>query len=284
MNDFHELTIVIPCKDDPCLLDCIDSIDLDCEVLVVINGSSEAYIAEMKPELNKRKVRMECLPEPNLAKALEYGVWAASYDAILFMDSDCRFESGAIAKLLEARSKGDPLQQVFKGFVCFDEGDTWLSSIIAKSRHRHTAAPKTAYKPPLLVDRRLAPKIGGYFFDARLRWKEDSDLDWRLRTAGCEIVIVPEACIQHTALSLQADLRSNFRYGIGAALGEILEIPLTPPQRSVSNTLIQDGIAVALYMALANLVRSLGYYWTLTKAIFSGKHPHLSFFGKKAKI
>lgn len=283
MNDFHELTIVIPCKDDPCLLECIDSIDLNCEVLIIINGSSDAYIAEMKPELTKRKVRMECLSEPNLAKALEYGVWAASYDAILFMDSDCRFVSGAIAKLLEARSKGEPTQEVFKGLVCFDPGKTWLSTIIARSRHRHTAAPKTAYKPPLLVDRRLAPKIGGYFFDARLRWKEDSDLDWRLRTAGCDIVLVPSACILHAPLSLQTDLRSNFRYGIGAALGEILEIPLTPPQRSVSHTLAQDGIAVALYMALANLVRSLGYYWTLAKAILSSQHPYLAFWRKKAK-
>ena len=257
-----DLSIVIPCKDDPRVLDCIASIDRPCEVVVVINGSSDAFFDDIEPRLTARGARVERLMPANLSAALQHGVVTAAHDGILFMDADCLFLPAAITRLVNAMTAGDAAHQVFKGRVDFAPGSGWLSSLIARSRYRHTSAPPTAFKPPLLVDRRIAPRIGGYFFDPRLRWKEDADLDWRIRQAGISVVAVADAGIQHAALTPREDLRSNFRYGVGAALGEMLDIPLTRPERSVAHTRSQDGVAVATYMAVANLARAVGYWWT----------------------
>ena len=272
MTCSNNLTIVIPCKDDPRVLDCITSIDHACEVLVVINGSSDAFFDAIEPRLIALGARVERLLPANLSAALQHGVIASRHDAILFMDADCLFLPTTITRLLTAMTAGDATGQVFKGRVDFDPGRGWLSRLIARSRHRHTSAPNTAFKPPLLVDRRIAPRIGGYFFDPRLRWKEDADLDWRLRVAGIEVIAVPEASIRHAALGLRDDLRSNFRYGVGAALGELLDIPLTHPKRSLTYTRSHDGTAVAAYMAVANLARAIGYRWTRIRAALVGTH------------
>jgi len=259
-------TVVIPCRDDPRVLACVDSIDAPCETLVVVNGSSHAFTAEIGPALAARGAAMEVLPEANLSAALEHGVWAACNNAILFMDADCTFAPGSIATLLDAMNAWSDGPAVFKGEVRFDCGSSSISRLIARSRQLHTTAPVTAFKPPLLVARHLAPAIGGYFFDKRLLWKEDADLDWRLRQAGVAVVPVPQAHIRHAALDLPSDLRSNYRYGVGAALGKLLGIPLTAPDRSLRMTYRQAGVAVAAYMALANLARSIGYHWRLATA------------------
>ena len=270
MNPDLPLTIVIPCKDDRRVLECIASVDVDCEILVVVNGSSNAFVAEIGPALSTCGAIMECLQQANLSAALEHGVHAAGNDAILFMDADCLFEAGTIMQLYTALASGRVDNAVFKGTVCFDAGRGRLSKLIARSRHIHTTAPPTAFKPPLLVHRCLAQKIGGYFFDARLLWKEDADLDWRLRQAGITVTPIPDARIQHAALDIRADLRSNYRYGVGAALGELLSIPLTSPNRSLRLTFQHDGLAVASYMAIANLARAVGYRWTLVIAAIKG--------------
>jgi glycosyltransferase involved in cell wall biosynthesis len=213
---------------------------------------------------------MVCREEANLSAALECGVQTASNDAILFMDADCQFEPGTIDLLYAAMVAGGAENNVYKGSVCFDKGRGYLSRLIARSRHVHTTAPPTAFKPPLLVHRCLTPRIGGYFFDSRLLWKEDADLDWRLREAGVAVEPVANAHIRHAALDICTDLRSNYRYGVGAALGKIMAIPLTTPDRSLRRTLQSEGIAVAGYMSLANLARGIGYRWTLVMAAVRG--------------
>jgi glycosyltransferase involved in cell wall biosynthesis len=267
VNNALPLTIVIPCKDDFRVLECIASVDVECEILVVVNGSTDAFVAEITPALAARGAQMACLEEANLSAALQHGVNMAQHDAILFMDADCLFEQGTISQLYAAMEAGGSDSGVYKGMVCFDSGPGLLSQLIARSRHIHTSAPPTAFKPPLLVHRCLTPRIGGYFFNARLLWKEDADLDWRLRQAGIAVVVVPEAKIHHAALELRADLRSNYRYGVGAALGKLMSIPLTTPDRSLWRTLQSDGPAVASYMALVNVARTIGYHWTLVSAV-----------------
>jgi len=257
------LSIVIPCKDDWRVLECVDSIDVDCEALVIINGCKSDFITEVMPQLTRRKAKVLMLEEANLSAALQHGVDHAKHNAMLFMDSDCQFETGAIGKLVSAMSHHGPGQAVFKGLVCFDSGHGFLSKLIAQSRHIHTGAPPTAYKPPLLAHRCLAGHIGGYFFNPLLRWKEDADLDWRLRQAGVTVVPVSDARIHHAALEIFTDLRSNFRYGVGAALGQILDIPLTSPDRTLRHAYQSGGLAVTAYMLLANMARSTGYGWTL---------------------
>jgi glycosyltransferase involved in cell wall biosynthesis len=251
-----KLTVVIPCRDDPRVVDCVRSVDADAEVLIVLNGSPPAFRAALGDELAGR-ARIETLPRPNLSHALEHGIAAASCDRVLLMDSDCVFEPGSLAAIDAAFAAGAPDDEVYKGRIGFDAGSTWASAVIARSRAQRCSVG--AYKPPLAFSRQLRARLGGYFFDARLPWKEDADFAHRIDRAGIRIVSVDGCMIHHAPLSVATDLRSSFRYGIGAAIARHLDVTLARPDRSATRSFRLHGLAAALYMLIANRARAAGY-------------------------
>lgn len=167
-----KITVVIPCKDDGKIKQCLLSIDpAVCGAFVVFNGAKKefieqiaAFVREAAPDLEYRSLVLE---KPNLAKALEAGTKHSESDLVLYMDSDCTFGQGCIDAFLAETGQRDMSGCVLKGKIIFDPGDTWLEHIIADSRTHHTADVLTAYKPPLLISKRILPKIGGYAFDSR---------------------------------------------------------------------------------------------------------------------
>lgn len=256
------ITIVIPCKNDPLIIECVKSIDYPCEVLIVFNGASITFIENIKNKLSTYNVRYEVLKEANLSWALETGTRIAESDYVLYMDSDCTFGPGAIKAFSNAIEKGKPLMEVYKGDVIFAKGISYIEKIIAQSRTHHTAEVLTAYKPPLLISKNIINKIGGYAFDKRLIWREDSDLDHRIRMAKISIVPVKAGVIFHKSINLKTDMRSTFRYGIGLAIANVLNITLTEVPRSVMSTYKSQGIIPALYMLIRNRVYDCGYWYT----------------------
>lgn len=252
------LTIVIPCRDDPRVVECVGSVDADAEILIVLNGSPPDFADMVRREVGAR-ARIEILPLPNRSSAVEQGIRTASFDRVLLMDSDCVFEAGSIAAVERAFDGGASDEEVYKGRIVFDPGPARSSALVARSRSQRMGHVTTAYKPPLAVSRRLRNRLGGYFFDSRLPWKEDADLDYRVRQAGIRIVPVEGCVIHHAPLAVGADLTSSFRYGVGAAIARHLDVPLPQPRRSVVESLRRHGPEAALYMVVNNLVRTAGY-------------------------
>ena len=89
------LSIVIPCADDARIGSCLDSIDENVEIVVVLNGAS----SEVRKIVGNYEVKRVNIRERNLAKALNIGITMSKNKKFVFMDSDCRFENGAIRKL-----------------------------------------------------------------------------------------------------------------------------------------------------------------------------------------
>jgi glycosyltransferase involved in cell wall biosynthesis len=263
-----KLSIVIPCKDDKKVTSCVASIDASVEVVIVFNGSPVKFIKQVKEKLKNKKaknIKYIELPEANLAWALEKGAWASKNDWVLFMDSDCLFEKGAVEGFYQSMLKGNPDKEVYKGQVIFDNSGNVMSRIIAKSRQHHTAEELTAYKPPLALSKKIARKVGGYLFNERLIWREDADLDNRLRIARIKILPVPSGTIHHGALDLKTDLRSTLRYGVGGAIAKSLGIKLTDVPRSFFSTWRSQGVIPALYMLFRNRFYTAGYYYQKAK-------------------
>ena len=252
------LTIVIPCRDDEQVVRCVRSVDADAEILIVLNGSPPEFAEHVRREVGAR-VRIETLASANRSRAVEHGIQAASFDWVLLMDSNCVFEAGSIAAVERVFDAGSSDAEVYKGRIVFDPGSRRSSRLVARSRSQRMGRMETAYKPPLALSRRLRDRLGGYFFDSRLIWKEDADLDQRVRRAGIRIVSVEGCVIHHAPLSVGADLASSFHYGIGAAIADHLEIPLLKPFRSVVESLRRHGPEAALYMIVLNLVLRAGY-------------------------
>jgi glycosyltransferase involved in cell wall biosynthesis len=251
------LSVVIPCRDDVALFECVRSVDADTEVVVVLNGSPPAFAARVKAELDGR-ARLLHLDRPNLARALEEGIRAAAHDRVLLMDSDCVLAPGAIAAIAQAMDAGDPAAEVYRGRILFDPGRTRGSALVARSRRQRQGGRLIAYKPPLALWRGLAPRLGGHIFDPRLPWKEDADLDHRVRRAGVRVVAVDGCVIRHGPLTIAGDLRSTFRYGMGVAIAQAHALPLSPPSRSLRTALRNDGVAAALYLVAGNGAHAAG--------------------------
>ncbi len=253
------LSIAIPCRDDPRLEDCIRSIPvgLPVEILVCLNGSP-AHFRKHLEETFPDRLRLEELPDAHLARALEHAIQKAEHDHVLLMDSDCLFAPGAIESMLTAISRGSSENEVYKGLVEFDPGRTWSSALVARSRTRRQGSGLNAYKPPLVVSRKIAKRIGGYFFDGRLLWKEDADLDHRIRAAGIRIVSVESCRIKHAPLTLWSDLRSSFCYGVGKAIAKAHEIPLKASDRSHRQAYQEDGLMGLAYSLALMVSHSAG--------------------------
>jgi GT2 family glycosyltransferase len=258
------LGIVIPCRDDARVVPCVGSVDADAEILIVLNGSPPGFADALRREVGAR-ARLELLPAANASRALEHGIRVASFDRVLLMDSDCVFAAGALAAVARAFDEGSSDEEVYKGRIVFDPGSSRASALVARSRSQRMGHFEIAYKPPLAFSRRLRDRLGGYFFDPRLVWKEDADLDSRIRRAGIRIVPVERCVIHHAPLSLGADLTSSFHYGIGVAIARHLHIALARPRRSLREALRLHGPDAALYMTVANLVLRAGYSYGLAR-------------------
>lgn len=260
--NFPILSIVIPCKNDRLLFESVGSIkSTDVEIIIVFNGTDEKFVREVQKYFDSdKRVRIIILENPNLAWALETGTRVAKSDWILFNDSDCIFGNGSVEAFIKSAKSHDLSSCVLKGDVIFAKSDSIIGNIIADSRTHHTAEVLTAYKPPLLVSKKILPRIGGYFFDSRLIWREDSDLDNRVRNAGIAIKPVEGGVIYHKCLDLKSDLRSTYRYGMGLALAQIMKIKLTEVPRSTFSTFKSKGLLPALYMSIRNRIYQIGIF------------------------
>lgn len=257
-----KVTIVIPCKDDELLPRCISSIDYDCKVLVVFNGSPRSFVKKIKNHYKDNPdVLFLDIKEPGIGWALEMGTRAVKTDLIFYMDSDCTFERGAIEAFIKKSMSGDPDNEVYKGEVVFAKGSGIIETLTGKSRTHHTAETLSAYVPPVMIAKTIIKKIGGYAFDKRLTWREDSDFDNRIKEAGLKLVYVPEGIVYHKSLSLRADLKSTFNYGVGFAIATVLHIKLTEVPKSVISTFKSQGLLPALYMIFRNRIYDIGYLY-----------------------
>ncbi|MCL5409995.1 MAG: glycosyltransferase [Patescibacteria group bacterium] len=206
-----DLSIVIPCSDDPLIERCLQSIDSDVDIVVALNAPTQ----EVRDILSKfPEARAAEISRKGIARAYNLGIETARNDHILLMDSDCTFRSGTIKKLHELSLQ----YQVAKGRVVFSRSGA-MSSIIASLREYTTSYQINAYSPPLLFDRKIVDKIG-YYFHPDLIWSEDADFDKRVKKANIPIGYDPKAVIYHKALTLSEDLRSAFFYGVGRQIGK----------------------------------------------------------------
>lgn len=215
-----DLTIIIPCATDIKIKHCIQSIYETCkddvEILVSLNGASRDVKEILK---NFQNVRVCEARKANLSKAYNNGIKHASRNNILLMDSDCVFGKDAIRLLYDGLKYG----RFSKGLVVF-KSDNLMSKIISKVREYTTTDFISAYSPPLVFSKDVKNLIGGYYFDERVPWSEDSEFNYRVQQAGIKIHYNPKAIIYHAPIKITQDIISGFKYGRGKRISEELNL------------------------------------------------------------
>lgn len=250
------LSIIIPCADDARIKYCLDSIDEEVEVVVVLNGASK----EVKQIVSEYNIKKVIVSERNLPKALNAGIENSKYKHVLFMDADCVFERGAIRKLLGGMGES----YLAKGNVIFQRNN-FTSEIIAKVREYLTSDPPRPYNPFLCMRKDIKKQIDNYYFDNDIHWTEDADLNVRVTRAGIKVKYVMSAKIFHPPLTMKYDLKSSFRYGIGKRIRIEKGIAkgLGSFFRNIPDVISKKGIFPGIYLFIWNCFYTAGFIYQI---------------------
>lgn len=272
------LSIIIPVKDDLRIKNAIDSIDENVEIVIVLNiPSKEIRLLTKKLKNLNANIKITEIGVNNLSKAYNVGIKSSTKDNVLLMDSDCVFKKNTIRKLFEGLKNCE----LSKGRVSF-KIHTFINKIIALSRDYHATDIVNAYSPPLAFKKSIKNKIGGYFFDEEIYWTEDHEFNQRVKRARFKIAYNPKAIIKHKALTIKADLRSSFFYGMGyyqgVSKGKTVPSIMYGGHKTLFGSIIFDlfrifllplffldvffkkGFFTAIYMLIWMFVFVIGYY------------------------
>jgi len=263
------ISVIIPVVDDLRLKNCVESIDENVEVIVVVERPSKE-IRDLVKSLG-----VECFESyklRNMGAAWNLGIKHASNDKVFLMNSDCTFGKNCLRLINDCLDDF----QVAKARLVFTY-DGFISRIIARSREYHCGyipgEMVPMYTPSLAIRKDLVDVLG-YYFDEDIHWTEDSDLRHRIKAANIRTKYLPVAKVYHAPLSIRKDLMSAFRYGIGERIrvekGTIIGghnfIPVLKKilaghwLKYLKRVMAKKGSLVALYMIPWNLWYFLGYH------------------------
>lgn len=208
-----ELTLIVCVADDVRIKTVLQSIDECCEVIVVLNGATN----EVKNIVNEFKngnifyLRTLEIPERNLSKSRNIGIENATYDKVVFYDSDCIIVPGSLRKFYALLNK----YMLVDGKVLFKK-DTFQSKIISYTREM--GIPGYALCPAIGVNKKIKHLVGNYYFDNDIQWIEDSELNIRATRAKIKVGEIKTVTCVHDNLTFKQDLKSAYRYGYGVRI------------------------------------------------------------------
>ena len=254
----YKISLVICVADDVRIKNMLDSINENCEVVVVLNGATK----EVKKIVNKYKksnvfeLKIVEIPDRNLSKSRNVGMVNSKYDKVVFYDSDCIIIDGSISKYDEILNK----YLLVDGKVEF-KSDNIQSKII--SVQRSMGLPGYALCPSIGINKKIINKIG-YYFDEDIKWIEDSELNKRAKKCNIEVGIINEITCVHDNLSFKQDLKSAYRYGCGVKTAAKKGLHKKRPTANWNLIIpcFKKNFLSGIYCIIWNIVYCFGYYYS----------------------
>lgn len=258
-----KLSVIIKCSDDERIFRCLKSIDEDVEVVIAMTSNKR-----LEKRFKQMGIKYCVTPKGNLSVTSNAGIRLTSNDRFILMDSDSVFKKGSLRKLYEKLKSN----LVVKPRIVFlTQNNSLLSQILANGRDFENRKELVAYTPGLGLRKELTKHIERFFFQEKVRWSEDSELDNRIKEAKIPICEVPEAIIYHDPVTLKHELKGAFQFGVGKRQAVVfsgeeevsfLKNFLQANQLKYSLALFREkGFLTVLYMVVWKLFYYLGYYY-----------------------
>jgi glycosyltransferase involved in cell wall biosynthesis len=254
-----ELSIIIPVHNDLRIKRCIESIDENVEVIASMNRPTQ----EIQDLVKSLGIDSCTIDRCNLSMAYNVGMDTATYNRVLFMDSDCVFTPGTISKLYEEMENNLELK-LCRGRVEF-KYNSYETKLTQRARKVNTSDAPFAFIPPLMLEKDVFGLIDdGYRFAEDVVWCGDYEFELRRSKANIPLKIRHDATIIHEPITMKSDFKSAFMYGTGkrirhertdekVSLIEVLKYP-------IYEGLKKEGPLIAGYLALWKAVLYSGYY------------------------
>lgn len=259
-----EATVVIRCKDDERVFDCIKSIDESVETIVVMNPNED-----LERRLGEIGVICKHSPPGNLSIVSNIGFASASADKIIITDSDTIFGEKCIFAMIEGLNEYDVVRSPLR----FGRRDEFLSRELAEARDYVNSLP-VVYTPGIAVSRNLPEKIKGFLFDDAIPFAVDANLNFRIQQENVPVLYLENVWISHSAESVKHDLKAARRIGSGCRESSKRLVTLYPeiPETEIGSALKgvkrshyydlfkKKGFRVFLYQLLWDIAFYRGFY------------------------
>lgn len=219
------LSIIIPDHNDLSISNLIESIDYinnsehQVELVIVLNQPTvelKKTVQIIKEKFcNNFHFRIININKCNLGLAYNAGIKNASYEYVLFLDSDLICTKGAISMMVQAMQEGG--YEIIKGKVLFNKGEN-SSYLVSNVRYVTTTDTVSPYIPVILMNKDIFKLLNdGYMFAVDTVWCSDSDFASRVMRKKLPINYL-DAFFSHPSISLKKDLKDAFFYGLGKGI------------------------------------------------------------------
>lgn len=145
----------------------------------------------------------------NISRTTNKGLELIKNGKVLITDSDTIFSKDCISRLDQDLDKYD----VVKPRLVFQTNLTITSKLIANLRCYFNSKNTKMFTPGLAFDVSIKRKIGGYYFDEKVFWGEDSEFSNRIEDQNLKTFFDKKAVIYHPKVSLKHDLAGAFLIG-----------------------------------------------------------------------
>lgn len=231
-----KVTIVILCSKDHLIRKCLASIPNDVSIIVMLNNPDKYVENVVKQD---KRVTVYRLDESNLGLLRQMAVEYCETPGVFFMDSDCVLTRQTV-KCVERELNLYEAVSVPMRYRYYN-----LQTKIVSMCRRFTTSDEMLFMPAAFrID--VQDKIGGYLFDRRLAWGEDSDQRVRLKKANIPFVI-SKGYVLHKPLTFKEDARSAYRLGKGTYIQ--VKYGITKPRNFLCDLSIIKEVRMALECA-----------------------------------
>lgn len=252
----NKISLIVCVADDIRIKNLLESINNNCEVIVVLNDATLEVKKIVKKFENNQKFCLKIIeiPDRNLSKARNVGIKNANNDKVIYYDSDCWVVKNAI-EIYE-----DMLDRylLVDGKVLFKK-DHFQSKII--SIMREMGIPGYALCPSIGINKKIIKDIG-YYFDDDIKWIEDSELNNRAKKAKIKVGVIDEITCIHDNLTFKKDLKSAWRYGTGVKIASKKGLHKKRPNANWNLIIpcFRKNIFSGIYSIIWNFVYCFGYF------------------------
>jgi len=263
------ISIIIPVSKDVRIARCMESIDEDVEIVVILNNNPSDEVKKIVSTDRRCEICYSDDRVFNLARALNLGIKKSKNEKIIIMNSDCEFKRCSISRIYEYLGKSD----IVKGRISFKHGN-YSEKIVAKTRNLFSNVfddKKNIYGPGIAFDKKIAKYIGGYFYDEDIGWAEDSNLAERIYKANLDVCFLKKI-IWHAPESMKHDLVISQKIGAGARKGDVKAGEtkshgllkyiwrfFTDRKKYLRTALKREGLIVMLYLLMWQIFFIIGY-------------------------
>lgn len=199
------ISVVVCCSNDFDVVKLVASIDHPGAEIIgafTANPMIEDYFSN-------RGYKYAVTPVGNHGATANAGIALASCEKILVVDSDCVLDPGAVRAVEEALDRAPVVNLPIR----FASEQTLVSRAIATCRDFDNTYNRAALKPGIAFRKAVRDRIGGYWYDERIRWPCDSEFLWRLNRYQVPIEHVEGFAIEHRPIPLAHALRAYLAYG-----------------------------------------------------------------------